>query len=175
MFSHVRNIGLYAELQRHPLVNSARQCARRLFKYRDCSLKVFQSPLFPSMLSYAEAGLVAATVGSSAYLFYREKLARASKLPLPPSPAGAYPLLGHALALPTSNEHLTYSKWSRELKSELVTKGVERLTNSINRRYYLYDCTRTDHRGSELSRSGNRPHGPPFGYLFGPPRAARYR
>ncbi|KAB5591014.1 O-methylsterigmatocystin oxidoreductase [Ceratobasidium theobromae] len=149
MFSHVRNIGLYAELQRHPLVNSARQCARRLFKYRDCSLKVFQSPLFPSMLSYAEAGLVAATVGSSAYLFYREKLARASKLPLPPSPAGAYPLLGHALALPTSNEHLTYSKWSRELKSDIISmtalgqtivvlNSVEAAIDLMDRRSAIY-------------------------------------
>jgi hypothetical protein len=70
------------------------------------------------MLSYAEAGFVAATVGSSAYLFYRERLARASKLPLPPSPAGSYPLIGHALVLPTDEEHVSYAKWSQELKSE---------------------------------------------------------
>ncbi|KAG8747183.1 hypothetical protein FRC12_014134 [Ceratobasidium sp. 428] len=41
--------------------------------------------------------------------------------PLPPSPGGTYPLIGHALVIPTEEEHLTYAKWSKELESDIIS------------------------------------------------------
>ncbi|KAH7334824.1 cytochrome P450 [Rhizoctonia solani] len=73
------------------------------------------------MLTYPEIGFACATLGSSAYLLYRERF---SKKPLPPSPAGSYPLIGHALVLPKESEHLTYAKWCKELNSDIISVTV---------------------------------------------------
>jgi hypothetical protein len=43
---------------------------------------------------------------------------RARKHPLPPGPKPD-PLIGHLRALPTSNEHLVYTRWGKEFKSTL--------------------------------------------------------
>ncbi|KAG8691423.1 hypothetical protein FRC11_004057, partial [Ceratobasidium sp. 423] len=70
------------------------------------------------MLTYSEIGLAATAIGSSLYLFHR---GRAPKLSLPPSPPGSYPLIGHALVLPTEREHLAYNKWCKELNSDIIS------------------------------------------------------
>ncbi|CAE6381379.1 unnamed protein product [Rhizoctonia solani] len=48
---------------------------------------------------------------------------RARKLPLPPGPR-ADPLIGHLRALPTSDEHLVYTRWGKELNSDVVSISV---------------------------------------------------
>ncbi|CAE6504159.1 unnamed protein product [Rhizoctonia solani] len=74
------------------------------------------------MLTYPEIGFTLTALGSSAYLLYKER--SQSKKPLPPSPAGSYPLIGHALALPTESEHLVYAEWCKELNSDIISLTV---------------------------------------------------
>ena len=69
----------------------------------------------------AEISFIAAALGSSAFLLYRDRVKRAPSLPLPPSPAGTYPLIGHTLVLPNDAEHLVYAKWAEELKSDIIS------------------------------------------------------
>ncbi|CAE6500431.1 unnamed protein product [Rhizoctonia solani] len=73
------------------------------------------------MLTDPEVIFALAALGSSAYRLYR---GRRYKKHLPPSPAGAYPLIGHALIHPTEDEHLTYAKWCKELNSDIVSVTV---------------------------------------------------
>ncbi|GAB1523262.1 cytochrome P450 family protein [Rhizoctonia solani] len=74
------------------------------------------------MLTYSQIGLTFTALGSSLYLFYREKSSK--RLPLPPSPGGSYPILGHALVLPTENEHIAYDKWCEQLDSNIISLTV---------------------------------------------------
>ncbi|KAJ1306114.1 hypothetical protein OPQ81_010825 [Rhizoctonia solani] len=98
------------------------------------------------MLSYPELGLAATALGSSFYLYHR---GRASKRPLPPSPPGSYPLIGHALVLPSEREHLVYERWCKELKSDIISltavgqtivilNSVEAATELMDRRSRIY-------------------------------------
>ncbi|CAE6461565.1 unnamed protein product [Rhizoctonia solani] len=98
------------------------------------------------MLTYSEIGLAATAVGSSLYLFHQS---RTPKRPLPPSPAGSYPLIGHALVLPTEREHLVYNKWCKELKSDIISltavgqtmvilNSMEAATELLDRRSRMY-------------------------------------
>ncbi|KAH7334825.1 cytochrome P450 [Rhizoctonia solani] len=92
------------------------------------------------MLTEPEIIFTLLALGSSAYLLYQE---RQSKKPLPPSPAGSYPLVGHALIHPTENEHLTYAKWCKELNSDIISVTVLGQTivilNSVNAATDLLD------------------------------------
>ncbi|KAJ1306125.1 hypothetical protein OPQ81_010836 [Rhizoctonia solani] len=92
------------------------------------------------MLSYTEIGVTATALGSSLYLLYGT---RRPKKPLPPSPAGSYPLIGHALVHPTENEHLTYARWCKELKSDIISVTILGQTiiilNSVNAATDLLD------------------------------------
>ncbi|KAH7334815.1 cytochrome P450 [Rhizoctonia solani] len=98
------------------------------------------------MLSYPELGLAATALGSSLYLYHR---GRAPQRPLPPSPPGSYPLIGHALMLPTEREHLAYDKWCKELKSDIISltaagqtiiilNSVEAAAELMDRRSRIY-------------------------------------
>ncbi|KAF8671233.1 cytochrome P450 [Rhizoctonia solani] len=57
-----------------------------------------------------------------AYAIYIQ-LPRAGKLPLPPGPK-ADPLIGHLRVLPRSDEHLVYTRWGKELNSDVVSISV---------------------------------------------------
>ncbi|CAE6504149.1 unnamed protein product [Rhizoctonia solani] len=98
------------------------------------------------MLSYAEIGLATTVLGSSLYLFLREQ---AAKCLLPPSPPGAYPLIGHALVLPTERQHIVYDRWSKELNSDIISltpvgrtiiilNSVDAATELLDRRARIY-------------------------------------
>ncbi|CCO31503.1 O-methylsterigmatocystin oxidoreductase Short=OMST oxidoreductase [Rhizoctonia solani AG-1 IB] len=71
------------------------------------------------MLSYPEIGFTLTAIGSSLYLLYKQRALKG--LSLPPSPAGSYPIVGHALVLPTKDEHLTYAQWCKELNSDIIS------------------------------------------------------
>ncbi|KAF8678666.1 cytochrome P450 [Rhizoctonia solani] len=73
------------------------------------------------MLAYSQIGFTFTVLGSSLYLFYRGK---SSKRILPPSPRGSYPILGHALVLPTESEHIVYEKWCKQLGSDIISLTV---------------------------------------------------
>ncbi|KAJ1306124.1 hypothetical protein OPQ81_010835 [Rhizoctonia solani] len=92
------------------------------------------------MLSYPEIGFTITAIGSSVYLLYRD---RRPKKPLPPSPGGSYPLIGHAFVLPTKDEHLVYTKWCKELDSDIISLNVLGQTivllNSVNAATDLLD------------------------------------
>ncbi|KAJ3545417.1 hypothetical protein NMY22_g2454 [Coprinellus aureogranulatus] len=45
---------------------------------------------------------------------------RRSQYPLPPSPKGWLPILGHALQVPTSNCWTTFERWGKDLKSDMI-------------------------------------------------------
>ncbi|KAL5638401.1 hypothetical protein ACGC1H_005175 [Rhizoctonia solani] len=85
------------------------------------------------MLNYPEVGFTLTALGSSAYLWYRGRRYNRS---LPPSPPGSYPIIGHALVLPSKDEHLTYARWCKELNSDIISMTVLGQTivvlNSIN-------------------------------------------
>jgi len=51
-------------------------------------------------------------------------LPRSSKMPLPPGPAGALPVIGHLMVMPQSKEWLTYQRWSKELGSDVLSLKV---------------------------------------------------
>ncbi|CAE6354303.1 unnamed protein product [Rhizoctonia solani] len=98
------------------------------------------------MLSYSEIGLAATAIGSSVYLYHR---AQGETKPLPPSPPGSYPLIGHALVLPNEREHLVYNKWCKELHSDIISltaagqtivvlDSVEAATELLERRSKIY-------------------------------------
>lgn len=46
--------------------------------------------------------------------------------PLPPSPPGELPLLGHALQIPTRYEWETYERWAKELSECPLQAGYRR-------------------------------------------------
>ncbi|CAE6475243.1 unnamed protein product [Rhizoctonia solani] len=73
------------------------------------------------MLTYPEIGFALTALGSSAYLLYR---GRRTQGPLPPSPSGSYPIIGHALVNPTGDEHLTYARWCKELNSDIISLTI---------------------------------------------------
>ncbi|CAE6491596.1 unnamed protein product, partial [Rhizoctonia solani] len=91
-------------------------------------------------MTYPEISLTLTAIGSSAYLLYRR--CRPKKA-LPPSPAGAYPLIGHALIHPTEDEHLIYARWCKELDSDVISVTVLGQTiiilNSVNTATELFD------------------------------------
>lgn len=64
-------------------------------------------------------GVSAIAIGALlVYLGYRVisgALYSRKDLPLPPSPKGAVPLLGHALILPQNDEWRVYDQWCRNL------------------------------------------------------------
>ncbi|CAE7069787.1 unnamed protein product [Rhizoctonia solani] len=92
------------------------------------------------MLSHPEIGLTLTALGSSAFLWYRS---RQHKIILPPSPPGSYPVIGHALVLPTQDEHITYARWCKELDSDILSVTVLGQTivilNSVNAATELLD------------------------------------
>ncbi|KAJ3545421.1 hypothetical protein NMY22_g2456 [Coprinellus aureogranulatus] len=45
---------------------------------------------------------------------------RRTQHPLPPSPKGWLPILGHALQIPTSNCWTTFERWGKELNSDII-------------------------------------------------------
>jgi hypothetical protein len=63
-------------------------------------------------MSYERAGLLVASTAALAYAFNVYKQQSSSRPPLPPSPGGSYPFLGHALDLSTDEEHLRNYKVS---------------------------------------------------------------
>ncbi|KEP45794.1 O-methylsterigmatocystin oxidoreductase [Rhizoctonia solani 123E] len=73
------------------------------------------------MLTHPEIGFALTALGSSAYLLYR---GRQTHGPLPPSPSGSYPIIGHALVLPNKDEHLTYARWCKELNSDIISLTI---------------------------------------------------
>ncbi|CAE6354171.1 unnamed protein product, partial [Rhizoctonia solani] len=99
------------------------------------------------MLSYPEIVFASTALGSSLYLLYKQ---RTFKRPLlPPSPAGSYPILGHALVLPTKDEHLTYAQWCKKLNSDIISlnalgqtiiivNSVEVARNLLDQRSTIY-------------------------------------
>ncbi|CUA67074.1 Fumitremorgin C synthase [Rhizoctonia solani] len=98
------------------------------------------------MLTYPEIGFALTALGSSAYLFYTS---HQSKRPLPPSPSGSYPIIGHALANPTQDEHLTYARWCKELNSDIISltilgqtiiilNSVDAATDLLDQRWTVY-------------------------------------
>ncbi|KAF8756438.1 cytochrome P450 [Rhizoctonia solani] len=76
------------------------------------------------MLTYPEIGFTLTVLGSSLYLLCRDRVFNKPPLRLPPSPAGSYPILGHALVLPTKDEHLVYAQWCKELNSDIISLTV---------------------------------------------------
>ncbi|KAF8740522.1 cytochrome P450, partial [Rhizoctonia solani] len=76
------------------------------------------------MLTYPEIGFTLTVLGSSLYLLCRDRVFKKPPLRLPPSPAGSYPILGHALVLPTKDEHLVYAQWCKELNSDIISLTV---------------------------------------------------
>ncbi|KAF5329353.1 hypothetical protein D9619_008931 [Psilocybe cf. subviscida] len=72
----------------------------------------------------AKSGISEIAIGAVlVYLGYRlvsGALSRRKSLPLPPSPKGAVPLLGHALILPQKNEWKVYDRWCKDLGTDVV-------------------------------------------------------
>lgn len=66
-----------------------------------------------------------------------------SAYPLPPSPPGELPLLGHALKIPTRYEWETYEQWAKELNSDMFylnAAGLKLLiVNSVDKAKDLLD------------------------------------
>ncbi|TFK27924.1 cytochrome P450 [Coprinopsis marcescibilis] len=67
--------------------------------------------------SLSDIGVV--VVASAVFLWLRGKSKR-SEYPLPPSPPGAVPILGHALLIPTKKEWETYERWGKELDTDII-------------------------------------------------------
>lgn len=67
-------------------------------------------------------GISEVAIGSVlAYLGYRivsRALSYLKNPPLPPSPKGAIPLLGHALLLPQKDEWKVYDQWCKDLGTQ---------------------------------------------------------
>ncbi|KAG9090975.1 hypothetical protein FS749_000157, partial [Ceratobasidium sp. UAMH 11750] len=85
------------------------------------SLLSSSSPAPLYIMSYQAAALTIAGAFAVACAFIGYKRRVSSRLALPPSPRGSYPFLGHALVLPTDEEYLTYTEWSKELKSDIIS------------------------------------------------------
>ncbi|CEL52702.1 O-methylsterigmatocystin oxidoreductase OS=Aspergillus parasiticus GN=ordA PE=3 SV=1 [Rhizoctonia solani AG-1 IB] len=86
------------------------------------------------MLTYSEIGFTLAALGSSLYLLCKRKLSK--QLPLPPSPGGYYPIVGHTFVMPTKSEHVAYARWCELLGSDIISLTVLGQTivilNSLN-------------------------------------------
>ncbi|KAJ3545634.1 hypothetical protein NMY22_g2358 [Coprinellus aureogranulatus] len=64
---------------------------------------------------------IAAVIGFAVTLFlYLRIRTRRSQYPLPPSPKGWIPILGHALQFPTSGGWTTFERWGKELNSDMI-------------------------------------------------------
>ncbi|QRV84098.1 cytochrome P450 family protein [Ceratobasidium sp. AG-Ba] len=72
-------------------------------------------------MTYQGSTLTSIAVLAALYVLYTLKQRQRRSSPLPPSPKGSYPLVGHAFVLPTGDEHLTYAKWSKELNSDIIS------------------------------------------------------
>ncbi|KAG2003242.1 cytochrome P450 [Coprinopsis cinerea AmutBmut pab1-1] len=86
-----------------------------------------------------------------AHILWRKLLwhRRSKGYKLPPSPRRGYPLLGHALDVPRSNEHVVFREWSKELGRDIfyldaagtpivVVNTIELATEMLEKRSRIY-------------------------------------
>jgi hypothetical protein len=119
-------------------------------------------------MSYERAGLLVASTAALAYAFNVYKQRSSSKLPLPPSPGGSYPFLGHALILPTDEEHLIYARWSEELKSQSFDLPSRFMLSFFRacRRHNFSQRAWTEYHRSQLFSERDRPARTSFCHLL---------
>ncbi|KAJ3540244.1 hypothetical protein NMY22_g4378 [Coprinellus aureogranulatus] len=63
---------------------------------------------------------LAALAFATGVFLYLGIRSRRGQQPLPPSPKGWLPILGHALQIPTSNCWTTFERWGKELNSDII-------------------------------------------------------
>lgn len=68
-----------------------------------------------SLPSSVQLLLASAVASSVIWLLYSRLLLKKSAYPLPPSPSGALPFIGHYFINPTINPEGKYIEWGKEL------------------------------------------------------------
>lgn len=75
-------------------------------------------------LSTVQLLLASASASSILWLLYTRFLAKRSPYPLPPSPSGALPFIGHLLLNPATNPEGKYIEWGRQLRSDVIYLNI---------------------------------------------------